>query len=243
MINHLTPSSLFHAHRSGNRAGTSLPEVMVALVIAAMVLVAVLGVFNHVQRSSSAIIKEVESSHLPSEVLQLIAEDIDRLVDSSKNVQLTVENKSDNGYPIARLVLTKTYTDMEAVDQVLEKITWQAAVDLEVGRVVLYRCHEGLLSEDTLHDQKRTDVEKLFPFIPVCGGLTAFSIRVPQGVNWLDRWQNPKLPTGIEVMLSLGDPVDTPSGQYEILAQDQILRTIAIDRTRTIPFAIEPTSE
>lgn len=225
------------AHR--RRRGLTLAEVLVSIVIAAFVLMAVLSIYGQFQRSASAIIARIERPQLLTEILQRIAEDVDRLVDSSHEVTVTVENRFDNGYPIARLVLEKSYSDRAPEDPPLEEIVWQGHVDVGTNRIVLYRKHSGLMLEDKLLDAKRKPVEESYPYIPLAGGLTAFRIRVPQGINWLDQWHGKTPPTGIEVMLAQAEPQKTPRGNWEVAKKDQFVRTIAMDRTRIIPFAVE----
>ncbi len=228
---------MFAANR--HRLGLTLAEVLVSIVIAALGLVAVLSIYDQFQRSASAIIARIERPQLLTEILQRIAEDVDRLVDSEHEVRVTVDNRFDNGYPIARLVLEKSYSDRAPEDPPLEEIVWQGHVDIGTDRIVLYRKHSGLMLEDKLLDAKRKPVEESYPYIPLAGGLTAFRIRARQGINWLDRWQGKTRPTGIEVMLAVAEPQKTPGGNWEVAEKDQFVRTIAMDRTRIIPFAVE----
>jgi len=140
------------------------------------------------------------------------------------------------------LVLEKGYSDRAADDLPLEEIVWQSQVDVGTDRIVLYRKHTGLILEDKLLDPKRDSVEASYPYIPLVGGLTAFRIRVPQGENWLDRWESEMLPTGIEVMIAQAQAEKSPLGVWEVAEKDQFIRTIAIDRTRIIKFSVEGVS-
>lgn len=221
------------------RRGLTLAEVLVSMVIGALVLVAVLSIYNQFQRSAIAIIARIERPQLLTEILQRIAEDVDRLVDSDHEVKVTVENRFDSGYPIARLVLEKSYSDRAPEEPPLEEIIWQGHVDIGTDRIVLYRKHSGLMLEDKLLDARRDSVEATYAYIPLAGGLTAFRIRARQGVNWLDRWESPTPPTGIEVMIAQAEPHKTPRGNWEVAEKDQFVRTMAMDRTRIIKFAVE----
>ena len=160
-------------------------------------------------------------------------------MDSEHEVRVNVENRFDHGYPIARLVLEKSYSDRAPEEPPLEEIVWQGHVDVGTDRIVLYRKHSGLILEDKLLDARRESVEASYPYIPLAGGLTAFRIRARQGINWLDQWQGKIPPTGIEVMLAVAEPRKTPGGNWEVAENDQFVRTIAMDRTRIIPFAVE----
>jgi hypothetical protein len=117
-----------------------------------------------------------------------------------------------------------------------EEIQGQGTYDFASGRVMIYRSHSGLTLEDRLLDHQRGDLEKLYPFVPVAGGFSAFKIESPQGNNLVTRWANPMLPTGLRVTLSTADPVRSPRGQLEIPEDSLITRTIAVDRTRQIRF-------
>jgi prepilin-type N-terminal cleavage/methylation domain-containing protein len=50
-------------------SGFSLAEVLTALMIGAMVLVAVLGIYGRAERSAAAVTRKLDSLRLPSESL------------------------------------------------------------------------------------------------------------------------------------------------------------------------------
>jgi hypothetical protein len=176
-------------------------------------------------------------------VHQLIAEDLDKhAVTIDKNntrVRLDIRNKREKGMPVARLVITTNYFDKENKEELLEEIIWQASYDFDTDSIVLYRSHSGLVMEDRLLDQQRDEVEALYPFVPVCSGLTTFKIEVFQGGRTLDTWQQAGLPDGIRVMLSFAEPVETPSGEWDVAEADLITRVIAIDRVQPMTFHLE----
>ena len=171
-------------------AGFSLAEVICSLVISAMILAATLAIYQRMQRTAEAVLARVDPSDLPSEVLQLIAEDLDA-VTAGQGVQITFDNKTDKGFPVAKLSIRKTVTNKKNEEQLFEEIQWQGAYDTASGRVTLYRSHSGLAQEDRLLDRQRADTETLYPFVPVCGGFTTFKIEAPQGNNLVSRWANP----------------------------------------------------
>ena len=210
------------------------------MVISAMIMTAALVIYQRMQKSAMSVLARVDQSNLPSEVFQLIAEDLDKVV-TPVDTQITIENKLDKGLPVARLTIRKTLTNKKKQEQLYEEIIWQAAYDVASDRVILYRSHSGLVEEDRLLDRKRTDAdaEKLYPFVPVCGGLTAFKLQAPQGENLLDRWANNRvLPTGVQVTMSFADPVRTPRGLLEVPEESLITRMIAVDWARQIKFEI-----
>lgn len=161
--------------------GFSLAEVIVALTIGSMVLVAILAIYNRAESSVSAITEKLDSTRLGSEVLQRIAEDIDRLIATGKDTKITINNKLNNLYPTARMEIIETYYDKKNEKQIFEKIVWQTSYDYESfdEGLVLYRSHSGMGTEDKLLDEEKEDWEREL-FVPVCSGVTFFKIQVPK---------------------------------------------------------------
>jgi len=219
--------------------GFSLAEVLTSLVIGSMVLVAMLGIYSRVQKSSAAITRSLGSSRLPSEILHRIAEDLDRIIASGSDTRVTVENKFEEGYPTARLTIVKTIKDRRNRQQDLEKIIWQSSYDFEndANGLVLYRSHGGIGLEDKLLDENKKSWEKEL-FVPICSGLTLFRIQIPRGENLLNRWSGTSLPPAVVVTISFAEPFETLAGTLDVPDAEKITRTIAIDRTRKIKFTI-----
>ena len=224
--------------------GFSLAEVLAALTIGAMVLVAVLGIYSRAESSAAAIVRRLDSSRLPSEVLQRIAEDLDGIVAVSSDTKasdtrITIENKFDKGYSTARLKILKTiYTkDGGNKPQAFEEIIWQTSYDYDsdANGLILYRSRSGIALEDKLLDEQKEDWEKEL-FVPVCSGVTFFRIQVPRGESFYDKWTSDSLPGGIVVTISFAEPFKTLAGTLDVPDAKKITRTIAIDRTRKIRF-------
>ncbi|MHC4890043.1 MAG: PulJ/GspJ family protein [Planctomycetota bacterium] len=215
--------------------GFSLAEVLAALTIGAMVLIAVLGIYSRAGSSAAAITRKLDNLRLPSEVLQRIAEDLDRIIASGSDTKITIENKLNNLYPTARLTIRKNYFDKERKPQVFEEIIWQTSYDYDTDSLILYRSHSGLGLEDKLLDEQRQDLEKGYPFVPICTGVTYFKIQVLRGENLVDRWSGSP-PQGVVVTISFAEPFKTVAGDLDVLEEEKITRTIAIDRTRKIRF-------
>ncbi len=222
------------------RLGFSLAEVITALTIGAMVLVAVLGIYGRAERSAAAVTRKLDSSRLPSEVLQRIAEDLDGIISTGSDTKITIENKFESGLATARLTITRIFYDSRNKEQTFEKIVWQSNYDFEGGidGLVLYRSHSGITLEDKLLDKNKDDWEREL-FVPICTGITFFRIRVPRGETPLDRWTSSSLPPGIEVAISAAEPFKKANGTLDVPDEEKITRTIAIDRTRKIKFSIE----
>ncbi len=223
------------SNTSEGPAGFSLAEVLVALTIAACVLVSVLGIYSRAERSAVAITRKLDSSRLPSEVLQRIAEDLDRIIASGSDTKITIENKFSNGFSTARLTILKTIYDKKNKKQTFEKIVWQTSYDNDANGLVLYRSHSGIGLEDKLLDEQKEAWEQEL-FIPICAGITFFKIQVPRGEEFQDRWTSDSLPHGIVVTISFAEPFKAVTGTLDVPDEEKITRTIAIDRTRKIKF-------
>lgn len=222
---------------SGDLRAFSLAEVLAALTIAAMVLVAVLGIYSRAERSAAAITRKLDSSRLPSEVLQRIAEDLDGIIVAGKDTKITVENKFEKGYPTARLEILKTVYDRRERPQTFEKIVWQTSYDYdnEAGGLVLYRSRSGIALEDKLLDEQNEDWQREL-FIPICTGVTFFRIQVPVDENFQDKWTSSSLPKAVVATISFAESFETLEGTLDVPDAGKITRTIAIDRTRKIRF-------
>jgi hypothetical protein len=225
--------------------GFSLAEVLAALIIGSMVLVAVLGVYHRAENSAAAVVRRLHSSRAPGEVLQRIAEDLDNMISAGSDVKITIENKFENAadvglIPGARLTMTRTFRDGQNKEQVFEQIVWQSSYDFESseGGLVLYRSHSGLKEEDKLLDRDKADWEKEL-FVPICGGVTFFRIEAFTGKNPVDQW-NGSPPPGIVATISFAKPYKKPDGTYDVPDDQKTTRTIAIDRSRKIKFEISP---
>jgi prepilin-type N-terminal cleavage/methylation domain-containing protein len=223
--------------------GFSLAEMLAALTIGAMILVAVISIYSRAERSAGAISRRFDSSRLPAEVLQRIAEDLDRTISAGSNAKITIENKFENGLPAARLTIRKTIRDGKDKEQIFEEITWQSSIDVDSNSLVLYRSHSGMALEDKLLDEKRESWEKDYSFVPICEGVTFFKIQVPQGETFQDNWTGDALPAGIVATISFARPFDTVTGTFDVPDAEKVTRTIAIDRTRKIQFEVIPIEE
>ena len=171
----------------GFSKGFSLAELLASLVIGTLILVAVFGVYSRAQRSSSAIIRKIDSVSLSTEVLQRIAEDLDRIISpvTHGNVsytKVTVENKLDHLFSMARLTIERSIYGRNDKPKILDKIVWQSGFDYDgdANGLVLYRSHSGIVMEDKLLDEQKERFEREM-FVPVCEGVTFFKIQIPQG--------------------------------------------------------------
>ncbi len=225
------------------RAGFSLAEMLAAMVIGSMVLIAVLSIYNRAERSAAAVERRLNASRLPREILQRIAEDIDRMIAAGSDAEITIQNKFDQLYPTARLVISRTFEDRANREQKYEEIIWQCSYDFNslTDGLVLYRSHSGIAAEDKLLDKNKEDWEKEL-FVPLCSGVTYFRIYALRGDRRLEKWTG-KPPPGIEVGISFAEPFKTVGGTLDVPEEERILRTIAVDRTRKIRFKVTETQQ
>ena len=221
-----------------NNKAFSLAELLAALLIGSLVLITVLGVFGHIQKSSAKIISRLDESVLPRQILQIITEDIEDTLTNTNNAQITFETKTDlNGYRLGRLEITKS---IYSNNKTFETIIWQSAYDLDsdLGGLVLYRKHTGLGLEDRLLGEAMLPQDRDL-FIPVCQGVTAFEVQTKRGDNLSDKWASNALPPNIVVSLSFAEPFETETGMLEVPLIKKTIKTIVIDRTKSFKFAIE----
>jgi hypothetical protein len=223
-----------------HESGWSLGEMLVALVIGAMVLTAILTIYSRANQSADAVLSKIEQPALATEVLQRLADDLERVMGGGQDTTIMIKNGSDNGLAKAELVIRRTMRDAKSEEKTFEEITWRAGYDYEGSSpgLVIYRAHEGVNLEDKLLDPKRKLWESNYPLVPLCRGVTFFRIEVPQGDTFVDQWSDPALPPGVRVTVSFAEPHETVRGAWDVREEDKLIRTIAIDKTRKIKFVI-----
>ncbi len=218
--------------------GFSLAEVLTALMIGSMILVAVLGIYSHSERSANSVTQRLDESRLPSEILQRIAEDLDAIVTSASDTKITIENQLEEGFAGARLTIQKTIYNSKNEIEVFEKIVWQTNYEPDANGLVLYRSYSGMGAEDKLLDESKETWQREL-FVPICSGVTLFKIQVPIGEQFQDKWTSDSLPHGIAINISFATPVKSVTGTLEVPETKKITRTIAVDRTRKIKLIIK----
>jgi prepilin-type N-terminal cleavage/methylation domain-containing protein len=221
------------------RPGFSLAEVLTAMVIAAMVLVTVLGIYSRAESSAATIKRKFDSSRLPTEILQRIAEDLDQIMTTDSYTTISIKSKFDRGFPTSQLTITKTVVGAKK-PMVFENIIWQTNYDYDSDSLVLYRQRTseiGLL-EDKLLDEERENWEQAL-FVPICEGITFFEIKAVKNGELLDKFIG-RMPLGIQVTISFAEPFKTLTNTFDVYDEEKFTRTIAVDRTRKIQFKIAP---
>lgn len=221
----------------------TLVELMAALVIGSTVLVAVIGVYNQMQAASESLDRKFASGGIGEEIVQRIAEDLDKIVSPvvgpAADTSISIKNRYDQLYHSAQMIITHTYYNNKNEKQILEQIIWQSNYDLDTGSLVIYRSRSGITDEDALLDAEKEDWEKEL-YVPIADGLSYFAIEVPKGELMLDSWTKPALPPAVVITLSFAKPYNNPEGNFEVEDSDKITRTAAIDRSRLIKFVYTP---
>jgi len=225
------------ANTTNERLAFTLAEILAALIVGSMILIVVLAIYSRAQDSANALTERMNASRLPSELLQRIAEDLDKATASGSNTKITLERKFQSGFSVLRFEIIRTVTDNKGGTQVLSKITWQSNLDPATGSLIIYRSHSGLAMEDKLLGRQKQPWQRDV-FVPVCDGATLFKIRIPKGDDYLDRWTSDALPKAVVVTVSFAEPYKAVDGTWDVPAADAVTRTIAIDRTRKIKFTL-----
>lgn len=225
----------------------TLVEVLVVLTMSAVVIVTVLKIHSQVRRAAAAVSEKIDSDAVPTNVLQRIAEDIDRLSSTKAEMQYSISNKIRNDVSQSRLIISSYYYDNNTKKQLYEQVIWQSYYDDYDETMYLFRSHGGVAIEDSVLDVLGTDenpsqaelqADGKEQFIPVCDGITFFEFSIPQGPEKdpLYTWSSSKAPGAITASISFAEPIEDIFGDY-IIPPDQLYqRIIATDRVRKIKF-------
>lgn len=216
--------------------GFSLVETIVVLLMASMVLLAVLGVYNRVRASAVVIMDHLQQDRLQTEILQKIAEDIDRMAAPGFETMINFRNKLDNGYRSSQLLLETGYYGDTNKKQVYERIIWQTNYNAYDDSLILYRMHEGLNVEDKVLEKDAKSSPSSGLYIPVATGVTYFELKVQQGENVLGAWTSKSLPKSVRAALSFEPLQELSDGSVGVPEESIGFRTVAIERTREIPY-------
>jgi type II secretory pathway component PulJ len=216
--------------------GFTLAEALAALIIATMIMITAVGIYMGVKRAEASINKRLQSGFLATEVLQRIAEDIDRIAVSNADVTMSIRTKVERGgYKSSQLVLINKIYDKDNNLQDFEKIIWQSHIDPDANGLVIYRAHSGYALEDKMLDapKEKYETEK---YIPICDGVTIFEVQAASDANVIGDWQSPSLPPAVQISLSFAPSVLDALGN-PIVPQESIkTRTVAVDRFKTMSY-------
>lgn len=213
----------------------TLVETLVVLLLAAMILTAVLGIYRQVRVSAAAISDRLQQNRLSVEILQKLAEDIDRLAAPGFEASISFRNKLDNGYRSAQMILDNSYYGNNDRKLPYESVVWQTSYDALTDTLILYRMHDGLNVEDKVLESNPDDSAAGL-FVPVAAGVTHFEMKAQQGETVLGAWTGTELPKAVRIGLSFEPPQELADGSVGVPEELITFRTIAVDRTRLIPY-------
>lgn len=222
---------------AANRTAFSLVETLVVVMLAAMILVGTLGVYNRIRSDSTVILQKLDENRLPNEVLQRIAEDIDRIVAPGFDAKVQIQNKMDNGFFSAQVGLANKYygSGQPPPEKIYEEVVWQTQYDAFTDSLILYRMHMGLNVEDKILDESKDSRERTL-YIPVASGLTFFEIQAVENQKPIRNWTQDKPPKGIRIGVSFAPMEQGLDGGWAVPEDKIMYRTVAVDRTRAITY-------
>jgi prepilin-type N-terminal cleavage/methylation domain-containing protein len=227
------------------RFGFTLVELLAVVVIGTLLVIASIGVYGQMQQSANEMNDVMESRNLPGEILQRIAEDLDKIIaplsGEQGDTKISIINKAPMSFNSAQLKITKTYYDSANEKQVFEEIIWQTNYDYDIAGLILYRSHSGMTvgekvyGEDEILDEEKSDANKQL-FIPLAAGLTYFKIEAISNGSVFQTWASDKLPQAVKISLSFEPAYLDVDGMFKVTDEQLFSRTVAIDRTRQINF-------
>ncbi len=225
----------------------TLVETLVVLLLSAMIITATLAVYQRVRAATIVIGQRMSEHRLQDEILQKIAEDIDRLAAPGFEATIKFRNRQVRGtdgltYQSAELILNNSYYGNSDKKDIYEEIVWRTAYDTAEETMILYRMHRGLNAEDPLFANKPNQLEStldksLERYIPVSAGVTFFDLRTQQGENILGSWTSETLPKAVRIGLSFALPEELEDGEVAVPDEEVMYRTVAVDRSRMIPYS------
>ena len=242
----------FETKTTRYRMAFSLVEVIIALTMASMIMITSITIYSQVRKSAEKVKNRLGGDTMAEDVLQLIAEDIDKLSASGDRTRITINNKIEKGINKSQMAIRSYVYDNNNRSRIYEEVIWQSYYDDFDEKLYLYRSHGGVALEDSMLDkvpsfqftvdekmsQQQLQEKSKEMFIPVCSGMSVFEFSIPQGPEKdpLYRWASANMPNAITASISFADPIEDVFGDYIIPAEDMYSRTVATNRTRKILF-------
>lgn len=237
-----------------------MAEVIPAMIIATLISVVAIRIYVSANSTARSIDVFLLKNGEQADIMQRIAEDIDKIATEGTGATINLQNKFSDGRNICRLIIESKYFDNAQRAQVFEKVTWQSQYDVDANGIVLYRAHSGVLSEDKViadFDGQFTEWKDRELFVPVVRGLSFFKIQIPPAEKFegldknkedtivkkpvsqakpTEKWTDRKLPVALEIVLSFASEQKDAAGSYYIEDEDKVSRTVVVDRIRKIPY-------
>jgi len=223
--------------------GFTLAESLAALAIAVMVMAAVVGVYTTIRNAQVSIDTRLKKSFSATEVLQRIAEDLDRLALSGSDITMSINNKVDtDDFIISQMIIESKIYDKDSQAQTFEKIVWQSKVSVDGNDLIIYRAHSGYTIEDKMLDEPKEKSEREL-YVPVCSGVTYFVMQASDGNDASDAnavtedWTSTTLPQAVRISIS-SEPRELDNLGGLSVPEDLIrTRIVAVNRFRQIPYS------
>ena len=217
--------------------GFSLVEILAAMTIGSMVLVAVFTVYRRVEHTAAALTRSLDNSSRGNEVLQLMAEDLDKMVTTDSDTDVVLVNRHVDSHSAALFAIRTHYKDPTNKEQMYKEIIWQCNRNQEsdANDLVMYRSCESIVPEDKLLDKNKDSLERSV-YVPICRGVTYFNIDIITGEKRPDTIWPGGMTLGAKFTVSFAKPYKNADGFYEVPENEKFTRTIAFDKTRKIRF-------
>jgi hypothetical protein len=236
-----------------NRNAFSLIEVLIVLSMSAVIIITALNIHSQVRKAAAAVDRKIENDMLPINILQRIAEDIDRLSTPGAETSIVINNKIQDEMHKSQMIINSFYYDKNNKKKIYEQVIWRAHYDAFEERTELLRSHGGIALEDSLLDVIGTDKTDTSPAIPsqaelqeegdepfifICSDFSLFEFSVPQGEEKdpLFKWSSSKMPPAVTATISFAEPIEDVFGDYIIPPEKIYTRTIATDRVKKMIF-------
>ena len=212
-----------------------------------------LTIYSRVTKAAARVRQEIGSDNKGEEVLQLIAEDIDRMSVSGDETEISIDSKTQDGIFKSQMTMTSYIYDASNKQRVYEQVVWRSFFDEYDETLYLYRAHGGIALEDTMLDKipnfRYTDdltktQEELQEmgkemFVPICSGMSLFEFAIPSDDDEDEprySWSSKAMPNVITVNISFAEPIEDVFGDFIIPPGKIYTRTIATNRLRDIEF-------
>lgn len=223
------------------KAGFTLAEAIATLAIAAMIMVAAVGIYMGIKRAEAAVNRRLGNSFLSMEIMQRIADDIGKLSLPGSSTTMSVKNKIDiDGYKVSQMIIENKIYGKDNKPQTFEKIIWQSRVDTDANGLVVYRSHSGHALEDNILEEPKEPYEREL-FIPICSGAKLFSIEAVVDNNAVENWQGTTLPPAVKISISFAEREPDLLGNITVPEEMVQARTVVINRFKQISYQFMPT--
>lgn len=217
------------------RKALTLYELLAALAVTALILIAALSLLQVCLNATAKIDYELTQNAGSREVLQKLAEDINS-ISSDTNTTVKLSKHAKNGVDIMRLEMENYFIGKGEAKRKYRRIIWQSDYDPDTGLIVIYRCHSGLLLEDSLVSTEQQAEPDREIYVPVCINATHFNVSVFNGEDIAESWAADQLPSGLVAEISFAEPVEDITGNWIVPDEDIMRRTISVNRSKEYQY-------